>query len=447
MAAVHQETLFDISEEASAYHDSKSSGFFSILVDVNGNKRQSAHRLSDMPKVLNLIDTRRDTWISQAEFFKPNRRVVNLARIGLLFADLDTYRTDWAKDRTPEQLAESVLHFCNEEGIPTPSLMIFSGRGIQAKWLLDQAIPRNALPRWNACQRFLIDRLKSAGADVGAKDASRVLRLVKTINNKSGEICRVVHVENGIDGQPIRYNFEYLAEVLLPASRWNIEKQRDEREKRKQFTLIEGGKTDNLRGFSGRQLAWHRLEDLRTLADLRGGVAEGERMRFLHWQLNFLLLSGATNSRQMYYEATTLAKNIDDNWSHNSKELMTLYSKAKIYEAGEKISFEGREYPALYTPRNDTLIDLFEITDEEQAKLRTIISRSTAMERDRKRVTAKRREAGVIDREAYLENIQNAVKDRKAEALELRSQGLSIRAIAAKMSVSVGSVSNYLKSE
>lgn len=402
--SAHQLPLFSGAEEAQMFHDTERNGFFSILVDVNGNKRQSAHRLGDMPKVLGLIDPNRDTWLSQAEFFQPNRRIVNLARIGLLFADLDTYRTDWALGRSPEQLADSVLYFCHQEGIPTPSLLVFSGRGIQAKWLLESAVPRPALPRWNACQRYLVDRLKEAGADVGAKDASRVLRLIDTVNTKSGEVCRVVHVESGADGQPVRYNFEYLAEVLLPVARWDIEKQkqqRDEREKRKQLKLIGGGKSDNLRGFSGRQLAWHRLEDLRTLMTLRSGVAEGDRMRHLHWQLNFLLLSGATNSRLMYQEAVTLARAIDGAWGHNSKELMTLYSKAKQFEAGEKVSFGDKEYPALYTPRNDTLINLFEITDDEQRELKTIISKGMALERDKNRKQAARRAAGAVDRETY----------------------------------------------
>ena len=74
------------------YHDSNRSGFFSLLVDVRGEKRQSSHRLADMPAILNLVDKTRDTWMSQAEFIRPNRRVVNLARLGLLFTDLDTYR-------------------------------------------------------------------------------------------------------------------------------------------------------------------------------------------------------------------------------------------------------------------------------------------------------------------------------------------------------------------
>lgn len=233
LMASSQLALFSSQDEAQTYHDSTRSGFFSLLVDVRGEKRQSSHRLSDMPTILNLVDKTRDTWISQAEFMRPNRRVVNLSRLGLLFADLDTYRIPALAGRDPEKLAASVLYFCAEEGVPAPSMLIYSGRGIQAKWLLEGTIPRQALPRWNACQRYLVDRLAHIGADPMAKDASRVLRTVETVNSKSGEVCRVVHVTNGIDGQPIRYNFEYMAEALLPTARWTIEQQRQEQSQRR----------------------------------------------------------------------------------------------------------------------------------------------------------------------------------------------------------------------
>lgn len=397
--------LFSSQDEAQMYHDSSRSGFFSLLVDVRGEKRQSSHRLAELPTVLSLVDKTRDTWLSQAEFIRPNRRVVNLARLGLLFADLDTYRIPAFAGRTPDQQAASVLYFCAEEGLPAPSLLIYSGRGIQAKWLFESTIPRQALPRWNACQRYLVDRLAHIGADPMAKDASRVLRAIQTINSKSGEVCRVVHVTKSSDGHPVRYSFEYLAEILLPAARWTIEQQRQELERRhtkkKPFALVSGGKVDNLRGFSGRQLAWDRLEDLRKLAELRGGVSEGSRMLHLFWRLNFLLLSGATNSKQMYYEATALAREIDPLWSCHSKELMTLFSKAKAYEAGEKVRFGGREYAPLYTPKNATLIDLFSITSEEEQQLKTIVSRAEAAERHKRRAESRRRVAGVIDRQTY----------------------------------------------
>ena len=93
----------------------------------------------------------------------------------------------------------------------------------------------------------------------------------------------------------------------------------------------------------------------------------------------------------MYYEAGAVARELDPSWNCRSKELMTLYAKAKQYEAGEKVEFGGRKYAPLYTPKNDTLISLFEITDDEQRKLRTLISRDMAAERHRKRDEARRR--------------------------------------------------------
>jgi hypothetical protein len=405
VAQTSQLALFGPAEEAETYHDSARHGFFSLLTQWPTGKRQSSFPLSEMATVLNMVDTSRDTWLTQAEFMRPNRRVVNLLRLGLLFVDIDTYNMPWAHGRSPEALAAAVTFFCQEEGIPEPSLMVYSGRGLQAKWLLDKALPRAALPRWNACQKHLVNKLASLGADPAAKDASRVLRLVNTVNTKSGNICRVVSVLEQA-GQPVRYDFEYMAEMLLPVSRWDIETQRQK--KAQHLQLLPGGRQSNLKGFNGRQLAWDRLEDLRKLGELRGGIAEGERMRHLFWRINFLLLSGATNTQQMYHEAAALATEISPSWSYRSTELMTLYGKAKQYEAGERVTFGGKEFSPLYTPKNDTLINLFQITEEEQRQLRTIITKGEALERrrerDRKRDEERRRAAGAVTREAYEAN-------------------------------------------
>lgn len=164
-------------------------------------------------------------------------------------------------------------------------------------------------------------------------------------------------------------------------------------------------------------------------------------MQHLFWRLNFLLLSGATNSKQMYHEAAALARELDPQWNSRSKELMTLFSKAKAYEAGEKVSFGGKDYAPLYTPKNDTLINLFGITADEQRQLKTIVSRVEAAERDRRRHELRRRAAGSVDRETYLE----AANAKQAQAQALRREGLSVRAIAKRMAVSVGAVSGYLK--
>lgn len=437
--------LFSQDDEAGCYHDTTRYGFFATLVlphPTAKKKLQDCYPLAMMPTVLSRLDPKKDTWLSQAEFIKPSRRVVNLARIGLLFADLDTYRQPWMDGLSPEKIAGLVKMLCQDEGIPAPSLILFSGQGLQVKWLLNGTLPRAALPRWNACQRYLVQKFEKFGADKGAKDASRVLRLVNTVNTKSGQVCRVIDVESGPDGNPMRYDFEYMAEAILPIPRWEMDAVRQQHaERREQLKLVSGTKTGHLRGFSGRALAWHRLEDLRTLADMRGGVQDGARMKHLFWRINFLLLSGATNSSLMYHEAAALARELDPSWSYSSSELMTLYAKAKDYEAGKTVEFGGKKYPALYTPKNDRLIDYFEITDDEQRSLRTIISQDMAKERDKDRHTARRRAAGAVERSTYLD----AASAKQAQAMALKGEGLSVRAIAAKMGVSVGAVSGYLK--
>ena len=103
--------------------------------------------------------------------------MVYLLRLNLCFVDLDTYKTPW-KVYPPDALANIVRGFCQDEDIPDPSLILFSGRGLQVKWLLERPLPRAALPRWNAVQKQLVAILERFGADSGARDASRLLRLV-----------------------------------------------------------------------------------------------------------------------------------------------------------------------------------------------------------------------------------------------------------------------------
>jgi hypothetical protein len=428
--------------EPNAYHDMTREGFFALLMQQDRGKIQQSYELSKLPFVIDHLDKTKDSWISQAEFYCKTRRIVHLLRLGLLFVDLDTYHIPHMKGMNPDQQVAALLHWCDEEGIPYPSLVIFSGRGLQAKWLLDGTLPRKALPRWNAAQRYLVEGMLPIGADPAAKDASRVLRLEHTINTKSGEMVHVVHVTEE-NGEPIRYNFEYLCECVLPKARWDIEKKKKKKPKLKG---IEGGYTKGLRRSSDRRLNWDRLEDLRKLGQLRGGVVEGERMKSLLWRLNFLLLSGATHSSLMFHEAKALAKEIDPRWNSQLSELSTLYRKAKAFNAGEKIELNGKKYPALYTPKNQHLIDLFSITDDEQRQLQTIITPAMAKdrrnERDRKRHEEKRRKAGAVKRAEY----EAPAERNRAQAKKLKLEGLTIRAIADRLGVSKSQVGRYLTS-
>jgi hypothetical protein len=292
---------------------------------------------------------------------------------------LDTYHIENLSKRPPEEQAELLAGFCRLEEVPAPSIVLFSGRGLQAKWLLSEALGAVSLHEWNAAQMALVKLLEPFAADRAARDISRVLRLDQTINTKSGEKVRAVY---GLEGCPARYDFTELYENLTGRIR------EEEPKKTVKKNIISLPREMNLK-----RLNWYRLYDIRALWNLRGGVPEGYRELTLFWELNFLMRAEPGN--QLWQEAESLAAQIDhrSQWYARS-DLSTLYRKAKEARAGKIVTFKGREYSPLYTPRNTTLIDLFNITPDEERHMRTIIS---ATEKYRRRV-AKRRADGIKPR-------------------------------------------------
>jgi len=428
------------------YHDTSAWGFFSLLTKNGSSKpSQRSYSLERLPWVIENVNPALDTYVSQAEFIRPNRRTVNVARLPLMFADIDP--TAYNRHLPPSEWQRLALMACVDEGIPPPSLIVFSGRGIHLKWILSNPVPRAALPRWTALQQEIGNRLAGIGADPQARDASRVLRLEQTVNSKTGEVCRLLWMDEEAPGVPRRHDFDMLFDELMPLTRAELDAKRQHRaqvQERRQAMRVVGGSstpTGAQVGFNGRRLAWDRLEDLRRLAALRGGVDEGWRMLFLHWSANFAALSGTMLARDFWREVDALAREISPDWRWDRSDLSTLHQKAQAFASGERVEFAGREWPALYTPRNDTLVNMLAITDNEQRQLRTIMSKAEAARRDAERKMKARRAGGVVERSEYEAGAQH----RREVAKALRAAGASNAEIAANLSVHVKSVPRLLK--
>lgn len=431
----YQIPLFSPADEAGFYHRSDSGGYFSLLTSFEGGRKvQHSYPTLQMPVVLGMIDANRDTWISQAEFWSSLRRVVNVKSIGLAFLDIDFYREDveWGRGRTPERAAKDFAGLCDDFGIPRPSLIIYSGRGLQVKWFFETALPRMALPRWNIVEKVLVERFALCGADPQARDSARVLRLVQTVNTKSKQVCRPIWVNTDENGQPVRYDFEYFAECVLPIPR-SMARQHVEKARQAAKTP----RNDISRGLNIETLNWNRVEDLRTIVRLRSGMPEGMRMQMLFYTVNFLALSHQITPVTFYFEAAAIAREIDPMWTIRSAELQTVYSKMKDYLAGKTVEFNGRTYPALYTPTNDTLINVFGITSEEQKQLKTIIDDT---EQYRRKVEG-RRAGGMMSRFDY----EDRAEQRRVQARLLSVKGYTSKQIAAELGISRTTVSKYLK--
>jgi hypothetical protein len=169
----------------------KQAGEVCLPAEIGAGYRQRSFRLrempdvlADLPRCLDLLDqpTTTDFWLSQAEFTRPNRQKINLARIAVCWVDLDLHHEnapDRLRSMSRDRALAAVLSRCRDRGIPTPSIVLWTGRGLAVKWYTD-VLPKSAYPRWAAVQAAFVEAFADLAADAQARDASRVLRIAGT---------------------------------------------------------------------------------------------------------------------------------------------------------------------------------------------------------------------------------------------------------------------------
>ena len=428
-------------------------GFFSVLEKrKDGTSKQRSYQLNGLAQVLEGCDDRSsDYWVSQACFSAPNRRKVNLRSIGQCFVDIDCYNVHKFRMMEPEQvLFDYVLPVLDHHKLPFPSVSLYSGRGLQLKWLHEN-LPAKALPRWDLVQRYLTSLLTGIGADKNARDASRVLRLNGTINQKSGSWVEVIHIEKGVDGQPCKYVFDDICNKLLPYTREELNSKRElltERKKTFTYKKTTSG-ADVVKMLSHKHsmtlesLNWYRFQDLRKIVSLRGGMEPGMREMMAFYQCNFFALRYAmsrTEDHMIWHEFKQIFKAVAPHYTDVNGVISTVYDKMKRTAQGELAEWNGREVPLLYIPRNNTLIDLFGITSDEMRSMTTVIDSKEKLRRKAAVNADQRREAGMRARGDYVLDVAVEADKRMQRVLMLTSQGYKQSEIAGLMDITINAV-------
>lgn len=92
----------------------------------------------------------------------------------------------------------SVQHKLSAIGMPEPTMMVSSGRGLHVYWKLSE--PMTNLPEWSSLQKRLIDRVNNVAgpkADKAIFDAPRIMRLPGFVNQKpsaKSALCDILWV-------------------------------------------------------------------------------------------------------------------------------------------------------------------------------------------------------------------------------------------------------------
>ena len=183
---------------------------------------------------------------------------------------------------------------------------------------------------------------------------------------------------------------------------------------------------------------------------LRGGdIGDGMREALAMYLCNFYALRQAASGipeMDVWLEFMQLCKQAAPHWDHNKARAKTnnIFKLFKRARGGETVTFAGREYPVLYTPKNQTLIDLFHITAEEEKKLSTIISSTEYKRRDKVYQESKRREKGAVKRDEYTEQRKSQSNVKVEQAKAYIKQGKTKTWIAKQLGVSRQMIHKYL---
>jgi len=475
--------------EAKAVH-AYNQGWFAVLNKYQETAKQKLFKMDMLEDVVRALDRSPDTYISQASFTHKSRRISALSTIGCAFVDLDCYKLGFTPD---EYLVRDLMAEAADAGMPLPSYVTYSGRGLYMKWLFDAAVPATQLHRWRALQSVLVPMFRAFGSDVVAKDACRYLRVVGSTNTAGDgrrvaqlwsngkrysfdELCNAAASVDMSDWQPVSKSLRKNTSeqgILLPDHAGNYESEKDgeaqvkrliaSRQKRLMLSDTELSEAQvrkahevglanldaysrsrepvMLEAFSRRSLAWRRFVDLRDLAMARKGIPRGSRDIHLFWMLNFLAQAGVVNETNFEDEARTLSETFvgSDFRPMSDGSLSTIRSRIFSYTQGTKERSErervarangklvrGHQYPPrrdadgeeiegsgakqrpLYNPSTEFLIELFEISTDEQHGLATLISGQEKQRRSDLKVPgrAERREARVTWRALALQLAQ-----------------------------------------
>lgn len=366
-----------------------------------------------------------DIYVTPTEFFHW-RLIKNTAAFNALFVDLDAHNGE-----DMHRQVELALAALEAAGIPEPNAIVYTGRGAHLYWLIERTDGR-ALPRWQACQRRLV---KVCNGDRMSADATRVLRVIGTLNSKADNFrvrCEPIH--------PIRYDFDFLADQILEKTRAEIRDLRAQRAARQLDRAVPATQGEPYGSI------YHRWElvyrDLHAIVAHRWPgmpIEEGHRDTVLFHMAN--ALSWFTLSEALDNEIMAVARQLTPSLSADQARSYC----SSVLRRAVGTTERGREQRYRY--KRETLYEQLAplIPDDLLPNLRAIIPNELAADRKREQDRESKRRgraaAGAVTRDEY----EGRAQDRCRQAHTLRRQGLTVREVAEVMQVSIGSVSGYLK--
>ena len=355
-----------------------------------------------------------NVYITLNTFYKTYRRLEYLKELKALFIDLDTYKTGFTKEQILMNLNDNYF----KQSIPVPNLIVDSGRGLYLIWLINK-VPSMALPLWKAVEEYFYKTLKEFGADRQALDATRILRVPGSINSKTNTEVKIIDEYNYL------YDLREIQNEYMPELSEKVSVRRG-RPKKVLFVYRE------------RSLYYARLQDIIKLCELREYDLKGHRELVLFLYRYYSC-----------YFTEDIEKALHDTLEVNSMFRQPL-SEKEVIRATRSAETVYKDQNKDYKYKNETLINLLEISDIEQKEMLTIISKDEYKRRNNE--YNKKKYNSEMAKEKYRNQLKNEGKLPKKEQIELkmkkikslRTQGFKNKEISQELNIAPKTLERYI---
>lgn len=380
---------------------SKSKGWITrSVIDKNGYS-QWHYKYAELK---NTDLTGENIYITPNTFYKPYRRLECLKELNCLFIDLDYYKTGKTRAQVIMDLEKNYFN----QKIPAPNYVIDSGRGMYLIWIIN-TVPYMALPLWKAIQEYFCKILKSFGADRQALDATRILRVPGSINSKSNTIVSI------LDEYDYIYDLREIQNEYLP----ELKPYEKKKGRPKKINYI----------FRERSLYYGRIQDIIKLCELREYDLKGHR-EFILFLYRYYLCSFTEDVQKALQDVLEL----------NNEFIQPLSEKeaTRATKSAERCYLDKNKE---YKYKNDTLIELLEISEEEEKHMKIIISKREYKRRDRvyqkKKYQEQLKAQGKLSKKQQVEELRLKIKN-------LRNKGFKNKDVSLMLQIPIKTLERHI---
>lgn len=412
-----------------------------------------------------------NNYLSVSTFWNGSSRCeANVKEVKRLYLDMDAHDNPINIDEAKLLADYMIDNWFDDEELPEPSYIIFSGRGLQVLFTLDGCDNVDEWQRYQVallktCQKLLKelkDHSLSEASIVAVehddlkidmlKDASRVHRVPNTMNLKSNVAAKLLYANEDHVYTLNELNTNYTAfsnDNLGPKKEKKKNQKKNKSEPTEREVDMSGIDMDDKQGIDPHffeiieKTIKPRLSDLETLIKLRNeaGIDAGYRNNLIAIAIPTLVSCGHKND-----EVVKEAHRINSLFNKPLKQavvndwLNSCLKKKEIVNA-DGVRGVSRVYYRFYT---NTIIEKLQITKEEQESMMVLCSEALKKKRSRDKQkdvqNANRRE---VYKEKTAEK-RKAKEERNNRIHKLSADGLSVRQIAKQLGVNASTVSRVL---